>query len=581
MNKRQRSSAFFTGLCFCIFLLAQKNNCVFAQKPDLSTPTPTPVAVFTPSASTSQLDFTQADFFAPVGYAIAKYDVYSAVEMQVTLDPGQALVISGISFNTRQDSDCYVSAWFSVNSSQVQLGAAVLDGNNSTADGSVGLSMHMNGKSFMSGRRLFAVFEPSQNVFTPLLQVVSLAETGVITVTIQDAKVSFVPKVLPQDRLQPTPTPLPPTNTPTATATFTKTPTFTPTNTPLPSATSTLPPVSLVFVHVPPYGSSYDLSGVVRGLSNPSDYRVAVYIRVAGGWWTKPTFANPTVAIKSDGTWTVDVTTGGSDTKASEIVAFVVPAGYAPPSAAGSSRLPSIDAAVAFAQVDRIPKRTVDFADREWDIKQADFLYDPGPNYFSNREQDVFVDYEGLHLRVAKISDSWYATEVILKESLGYGTYIITTHSRFDLLDRNLVAGFFTFNPDDRSENYDEIDIEYSRWGRTNDETFGQFAIQPCSVCPGCDNCIRYKADLSGSPLLTHYIVWQANSIDFKVYYGIYGDNETPPLENLVSEWTYSGQHQKHPNGENFHINFWLLGGNAPTNGKEAEIVITKFAFHK
>ncbi len=59
-------------------------------------------------------------------------------------------------------------------------------------------------------------------------------------------------------------------------------------------------------------------------------HAVAVYIFV-GGWWTKPTFAAPLSAIGPDGTWTCDITTGGADIYATQLAAYVVPVGYAPP----------------------------------------------------------------------------------------------------------------------------------------------------------------------------------------------------------------------------------------------------------
>jgi exo-beta-1,3-glucanase (GH17 family) len=105
--------------------------------------------------------------------------------------------------------------------------------------------------------------------------------------------------------------------------------------------------------NVPPYGSSSDLRGRVLHV-NPSDYAIAVYIYVAGGWWTKPYFERPKTYINSDGTFTVDITTGGSDQNAIIIKAFLIPRDYDPPLAGGGG-LPSViqDQALASITVTR------------------------------------------------------------------------------------------------------------------------------------------------------------------------------------------------------------------------------------
>jgi hypothetical protein len=98
---------------------------------------------------------------------------------------------------------------------------------------------------------------------------------------------------------------------------------------------------TIEFTYVPPYGSFENLKGQVWHVK-PADYKVAVYIKVGSlGWWTKPYWSTPLTVIQSDGSWICDITTGGTDKKATEIVAFLVPNGYSPPSMSGGSTLPS------------------------------------------------------------------------------------------------------------------------------------------------------------------------------------------------------------------------------------------------
>lgn len=95
----------------------------------------------------------------------------------------------------------------------------------------------------------------------------------------------------------------------------------------------------IVLTHLPPKGSTENLRGKVTHVI-PSEHVVAVYIRV-GGWWTKPTWNNPLTKISCDGSWICDITTGGYDTRATEVAAFLVSKKYSPPLAKGGS-LPNL-----------------------------------------------------------------------------------------------------------------------------------------------------------------------------------------------------------------------------------------------
>jgi hypothetical protein len=108
------------------------------------------------------------------------------------------------------------------------------------------------------------------------------------------------------------------------------------------------------FTRVPPCGSTNNLIGQVRFV-NPADFRVAVYIKVYNGWWTKPYWTTPLTAIRKDGTWQTDIVTGGRDQIATEIRAFLVPNTYAPKKVAGDRALPRdlYRSAVAWAKVSR------------------------------------------------------------------------------------------------------------------------------------------------------------------------------------------------------------------------------------
>lgn len=113
---------------------------------------------------------------------------------------------------------------------------------------------------------------------------------------------------------------------------------------------------SISFVFVPPYGAFLNLKGEVHRAS-PTQFRVAVCIKVHGGWWTKPYWDAPLTAIFPDGTFSVEITTGGEDEHATEIAAFLVPADYRPHSLAGEESIPAelLTRAVAQARAERSP----------------------------------------------------------------------------------------------------------------------------------------------------------------------------------------------------------------------------------
>lgn len=94
-------------------------------------------------------------------------------------------------------------------------------------------------------------------------------------------------------------------------------------------------------VLIPPIGAYLPIKGHVN-LLPPCDYKIIIYIKVPGAnWWTKPTFAQPSVPILCDGTWEAPYATGGNDRNATDICVFVVPASYKPPACSGCSVIPA------------------------------------------------------------------------------------------------------------------------------------------------------------------------------------------------------------------------------------------------
>lgn len=209
--------------------------------------------------------------------------------------------------------------------------------------------------------------------------------------------------------------------------------------------------------------------------------------------------------------------------------------------------------------------RIINFSGFEWVVRTSEGAKQgPGPNLFSDSEDNVWVDDDGrLHLKIVRKGGNWYCSGIILRQSQGYKKYVFYVASRVDKLDENVVGGLFTYKNDD-----EEIDIEFSKWSQSENQD-SQFAIQP-SFKAG--NKTRYDLNLK-SDLSTHFFNWQAGSIEFGSYYG---HTLEPNAEDVISTWTYTGSDIPPENNERLKLNLWLFRGNAPTNNQPAEMIIDR-----
>jgi len=214
-----------------------------------------------------------------------------------------------------------------------------------------------------------------------------------------------------------------------------------------------------------------------------------------------------------------------------------------------------------FVESRRCTGRTIEFSGYTWEVKSSTGRVGPGPNYFSDSLDNVWVDNSGrLHLKLAPSHRRWYSTEVINTQSLGRGRYSFDLDSPVNAVDPNVVLGLFTWS-DHPAYNHREIDIEFSRWGNSADPTDGQYVVQPYDH-PG--NLQRIAA--SGASSSTQSFDWQRNAVTF-------ASSATP------SVWTYSGPDVPQPGSEQARINLWLYRGAPPTNGKTVEVVVSRFSF--
>ncbi len=219
--------------------------------------------------------------------------------------------------------------------------------------------------------------------------------------------------------------------------------------------------------------------------------------------------------------------------------------------------------------------RTVGFSGRTWRVKGTGF-YGPGPNLFDHSTSAVWVDTESrLHLTIRRIGSVWYSSEVALVDALGYGDYVFTTRGRVDVLDPNTVFGLFLWeygpcydtgylwwNP------YNEIDVEFSRWGSPAAAN-AQFVAQPAYAT---GNIHRYTVAFGADEVASHAMRWLPDRVEFRSWRG--GPDDESPA-NAITSWTYTGQHIPRPENPRVHLNLWQLVAPVVTQ----EVVVDEFTF--
>ena len=331
---------------------------------------------------------------------------------------------------------------------------------------------------------------------------------------------------------------------------------------------------SIIITNLPAYGSQGNLSGLVLN-ANPATNCVAVFIYVAGGWYSKPSCAAPLTTIQPNGNWSADITTSSSDKNATEIAAFLVPTNYNQPCAEGETSLLIATQVEATAYANRVnpAARQFNFSGYGWSVKTGSgSQVGPGPNYFSDSTNNVWVDAQGLlHLKITYTNNTWQCAEIISDRSFGFGQYRFSVSAPVNNLDPNAVLGLFTYS-DDAAYNDREIDMELSRW----DYAFGSNDVEDYAIAPyGNGQTLRFPlpANTTNS---THSFIWQTNSVTFQT---VRGDFASPPaVSNILESWNCPTGIPP-AGGEQVHINLWLDNGSPPVNGQPVEVILSQFEF--
>lgn len=211
--------------------------------------------------------------------------------------------------------------------------------------------------------------------------------------------------------------------------------------------------------------------------------------------------------------------------------------------------------------------RSIKFAGRTWEVKSGRSM-GPGPNHFSDAEENVWVDKKNghLHLAITKRDDGrWHCAEVV-GPSLGHGEYRWVISGNFPKLDPKVVLGLFVYRARDRNRDAAEIDFELARWGDP-DKANCQFVVQP----HGPDSMHRF--DSAKAEVLTCSLLWHKGEVRGRCWVG--EDISKKPL----ADWKYTGPKVPRPGGERVRANLWLFEGQPPTAKARQEVVIRSFHF--
>ncbi|MDQ3198494.1 MAG: glycoside hydrolase family 16 protein [Verrucomicrobiota bacterium] len=218
--------------------------------------------------------------------------------------------------------------------------------------------------------------------------------------------------------------------------------------------------------------------------------------------------------------------------------------------------------------------RTITFSGYEWEVRPTADSGGPGPNHWD--EDNVSIDSQGfLHLKLTQRDGEWYCSEVSTLEALGFGLYQFSIVGRVDLFDPNIVLGLFNYpEPDIGPDGTNEIDIEFARWGVASNP-IDNFTIFPAKegLRP---TSVSFPLVLRGAGQSVHTFDWSPTSIMFQSFNGRRATG-TPQVS-----WLFQ---PKNPNNRipqsllPVHLNLWLFQGNAPTDGREVEIVVRSFSF--
>jgi hypothetical protein len=324
---------------------------------------------------------------------------------------------------------------------------------------------------------------------------------------------------------------------------------------------------SVAFTRIPPAAQGGrervdSIAGTVSG--GQSGQQIVVYAR-SGPWWVQPWPDKPFIPIKQDSTWSTPTHLGF------EYAALLVEPGYHPAPTLDTApvvggHILAVTTVHGTGTVQLAPTKPLQFSGYDWHVRTI--ASDRGGLNNPYDADNAWTDAGGaLHLRMKKRDDRWTCAEVVMNQSLGYGTYITVVRDTSHL-EPAAVLSLTTFDDWGGEEHFREMDVEMSRWGDPAANANAQFAVQPFYI-PG-----DLKKFTAPAGTLTYVLRWEPGKATFKTVRG----SSDGPGAPVVAEHVFTS-HVPAPGKETFQFLFYVVASELRPLEHENEAVIEKFAY--
>ncbi len=186
---------------------------------------------------------------------------------------------------------------------------------------------------------------------------------------------------------------------------------------------------------------------------------------------------------------------------------------------------------------------------------------------YTQMENSTWVDDQGLlHMRLQKIGDRWYGTELNSPTTYLYGKFIWNVSSTSLQFERNTSIGMFTYTDDDH-----EIDIEINQWPGLDPHLW--FVNQPGTLGKRPDNVhysVYSNSSYLGATNITYMFDWEPTYIN---YSAISSDG------TIISNWNLTNASSvPHVDATIIEV-ITTVRGKAPLSGQSKEIVFNSFQY--
>lgn len=226
--------------------------------------------------------------------------------------------------------------------------------------------------------------------------------------------------------------------------------------------------------------------------------------------------------------------------------------------------------------------QSISFSGIRWKIRHTSIQAEPGNNFFSNANTEVWTDSEKkLHLKIGTRDRYWFCAELVADTVLGYGTYAIFPEIKLDTLPQNIMLEFGV-TPDKALHLYvpDDIAIQFSRMGTLNSANTLQYVVSRPDITSERKERI-FRPDVPfrmQGAYSTHAFTWRENSLEFASYH-----DHGLPTPYLATLWEFNGspalnlQVPQAATPYRMRLRLWSAG--APVGGKPFEVIIKKVQF--